>query len=313
MVRNATTTGGTGLQKSQMTQLQSMGFDAEQARKALTTCAWDVNRALDHLISTASLTDAREMDADGELPVVSLKVLPVVPVSEDEHVSGLGAESVMVTPISSPRSSNPTEEVSTAEPLCRTSASSIATSTSPRDGACDAEEFTPAPSVLRLGKTPPLDSITLASLEMMWAAERKQVMHVAFTWSGELTVSSPLAVEAGTFVVVWPQSRVDHGWVYAEHLSGNGQAGWLPCSVLQPLLPENEKYMRAAKGANPTHDAQLYFEAGSFLRINTSSCTNEGWVFGGLVDDAQHDAASGQCCTGGIARTGWLSMDSLEC
>lgn len=294
--------------------LLAMGFGDEQARTALAKSAWDVNRALDYLVSQASMPDQEVNLSEQNIS----NVLDDVPIQLLHDSSATSSKCMLVefAEETSPRSSNQAE-LSTSEPTLHSSSNAGTVSSSPRDEELPtAGEVACVPSAVPAPcpeQVCPVDSTTVAAWDVLWAESGKRLMHVATTWQGEPHVSSSLAVRAGDFVAAWPQSCMAHGWVYAEDLSGIGAAGWLPCGVLQHVLPGHEKFMRTSRGAQPTDSNQLYFEAGAFLRINTQSFTKAGWVFGSFVEaQDRRKAGTGQHLTGDDVQTGWIPTACLE-
>jgi hypothetical protein len=350
-----------------MSQLQDMGFEGEVARRALAKCAWDVNKALDYLVSGAAFEEDLAAERAPEVSAASRSKPPpddvgaqglggwsvkrqakdasdvrsgkhaAPPVcdlpfdggpdrwtveavdapafasgkyAEPGHcdlqidgglASGIAEELLRESPSSSTRSIHQTEEPSTADPL-----TSPPSSRSDIDwNACSEPalpEFAP-PSQLYEQIQLIEDIASQAALDIEQAAANKKVMRAATSWYGEEgePSSSLLVVEAGELVATWPNSRSEHGWIYADSLSRKDHAGWLPIFVLQPLLAAHEKFM-CAKTANET---PFHFDAGSLLRVVTTSRTQEGLVFAAFVEP-------GQQCTDNAAPTGWIPVASLE-
>eukprot|EP00427_Karlodinium_veneficum_P029457 CAMPEP_0169209492 /NCGR_PEP_ID=MMETSP1016-20121227/14698_1 /TAXON_ID=342587 /ORGANISM="Karlodinium micrum, Strain CCMP2283" /LENGTH=321 /DNA_ID=CAMNT_0009286945 /DNA_START=19 /DNA_END=985 /DNA_ORIENTATION=+ len=284
--------------KSQMSQLQDMGFEGEVARRALAKCAWDVNKALDYLVSQACVSDDDKIE---EEVVAERTAEPSISSSEVNATSRRNPpdEPAKGTPISSPRSMQQTEEPTTIDQL-----TSPRSSCSDRDwnGSIHVAELAAQEYWERARPSQHLDDMfRQAARDVELAQAGKKLMCVGETWLGESGESSTLSVDAGDYVAVWLHSESEHGWIYAEHETRR-QAGWLPLFALQPLLASQEKFMRA-KTAN---DMSFSFEAGSYLRVLTTSRSQDGLVFGVLVEPV------GQCTgAAGQAPSGWIPMTSL--
>jgi len=325
---------------SHITTLKAMGFSEEVSRKALATSVWDVNKALDMLLTKGAVGEGL---AEPSLPSgsSSSEVWPEIPkgtstgrakagkpdpaASRSMTISDLADNSTTASApsvASSPR----TSEKADRSPKARIESESPDNLAS-QDTCEDVDEQSGSAETSRacledLASTDVADraevretcrqSTEAEATEAVDApAPRKRILQVLQDWHAEADV---LGVKAGDFLKVWIDSESEHGWIFAEKvLTTDRQAGWLP-SFLCPQLPDNKRWLLAIESAEAVHSTQLRVEEGHVLQVLVESRTPEGWVYaedhGMSLAGKRHDAVdapgSGRC------QAGWVPDRCLQ-
>jgi len=223
-----------------ITQLKEMGFAEEQARQALTECVWDVNKALDLLVTRAASAEISVSAGAALDREVSAKDEPKLGDEPSEAIRPDSENSTSASAASSPRSSWQSFSGSPQQVAAPEREESSPTSCKPSQ-----EELKPIRRVCRF-----------------WGA------------AGE----AQLRVDRGDFVRVWPSSETEQGWIYAEDPSDKPLAGWLPAVVLEAAAAE-QCWMMAQKTAPAIHASQLSVEEGEILKVSPGTRTAEGWTY----------------------------------
>jgi len=357
---------------SQIAQLREMGFAEKQARDALAECVWDVNKALDLLVTRAAANAVSTESAkpksprldnpfprSGENKVVAwprpakaerstssnsdrgdLENSTTASTASSPRSPGLSSESVMHLPqerasapvlsntaaaddtvhllkkdaatgstASSPRSSGQSEKSSTdmsqhiassPVPSGTAAADDIlhfqreVSDTSMTDAATARVCGSTCASICNSTETPAAETADLECIEADAAPPpRKQLRQVLQPWGSE---GAEFAAREGNLVRVWADSETPHGWIYAEELDDGSRAGWLPSCVLEPLL-SHEQWMMVHKTMDAIHETQLSVREKSWLKVNVTSRTEEGWAYAEV-------ACSGQA--------GWVPVCCLD-
>lgn len=268
-----------------------MGFKEEQVKRALAECVWDVNKALDLLMSrgaaqaqlaedlesltTNSTSGAERLESQD---CISKGLVPAsAGCHEAAHIDS-GAKladsenSTSASVASSPRSS-------------RQSASG-----SPQQNSSQGDEEEASSPCKGTSKEP-----------------ERPLRLVSGSW--EHAEHGQLSVRKGDFVRVWTSSETELGWIYAEEPCCSAIGGWLPTSVLTPSSKE-VRWTVVQKTLPAIHQTQLSIQEGDILEVGLASISEAGWIF------AKRLARSSQWTTGTEVshespQAGWVPTSSL--
>eukprot|EP00440_Ansanella_granifera_P009646 gb/GFBE01010450.1/.p1 GENE.gb/GFBE01010450.1/~~gb/GFBE01010450.1/.p1 ORF type:complete len:358 (+),score=54.65 gb/GFBE01010450.1/:1-1074(+) len=276
---------------SNIAQLKEMGFGEEQARQALKECTWDVNKALDLLVTRAAAGGAVQAEGaereDSSAREVSVRSLPA-------------------------QSSKDLERAAHAESGTRLADSenstTASTASSPR-GSWRSSAGSPQQAEASQGREAESPSSCMAVSKSQDKDLRKPIRRVCRSWNSQ--EEAHFRAGEGDFVRVWPRTETELGWIYAEHPSDDAVSGWLPVIVLEALSAE-ECWMMVQKTMAASFDGQLSVKDGEFLKVMPSSRTEQGWAY------AARAAHPGQCVdvagVGSMESTqaGWVPVCSLR-
>jgi len=142
-------------------------------------------------------------------------------------------------------------------------------------------------------------------------SRQKRAERVERAWTAEGT---QLDVKEGDFVLIWPGSLTEHGWIYAEAASDCHLAGWLPDCVLQKL-PSHQRWMRASGTMEAVHETQLGLVEGSWFKVSVETRTPEGWAYAetmGPNESASHNSGDAPGAVQNCSQAGWVPVCGLE-
>lgn len=256
---------GPGGTNPAIVQLKEMGFTEDVAKQALAACRWDVNKALDDLLTgrfVPRCDDSAVADSGAKTAAMPAAV-------------GAGLPSASASTVSSPRSSSQAEKGTFAS--VEASAQDLNNVQSPNSPLSSelsgASELAQAESAAA-GNS--LDEDSEAA-----PVSKKSLERVAIDWPTE--TAGRLSVAAGEFVLTWIDTRTDIGWIYAERLdlekSGSRLDGWIAVKALEPALPKGQRWMAVLQEPRSEHDTQLSVTAGAVVKVNVETQTPEGWVY----------------------------------
>jgi len=286
-------------------QLKMMGFSEAAAKQALVTHAWDVNKALDGLLAQGALS-SNVSDAGTTLTVDPAAVAEVTFnndrtdtsttgfVEEKEDMLEDSASTLDVSSGTSPRSSS--EHHHDAKHTHHEAASSSESSHDDevllrvQEPVSDAAGTSgPRPAQVQ-GSTPDAAQGAVGTASPVCQEEtcaappavpRKEVFRVQLSWLHESS-SDILRVEEGDFVLVWPHTKTDNGWIFSEKLGEeSGRGGWLPSTVLQEP-PCGRQWMCATRAW--TSENQMEVQEGGVFSLYANSRTELGWVYAEVAD-----------------------------
>jgi len=261
---------------SNIAQLKEMGFGEEEARQALTECVWDVNKALDLLVTRAAAASSDERACNKDASVAACASGLQVPGPAVFHSVKTGDAATRATD-----SENSTTASAASSP--RSSWRSVSGGSPQQVESHQAHEASPP---LHLKEAP-----------------QKPIRRVSHPWGSQ--EEAHLRAEQGSFVRVWPSTETELGWIYAEDRLDPTVSGWLPVAVLDPLS-RDECWMVAEKTMAAVHDSQLSVKEGDLLKVQPSSRTEEGWVYAsGLCDSTGAGASTVS------TQAGWVPVCSL--
>jgi len=230
-------------------QLKEMGFSDEVARKVLTECAWDVNKAIDRLLLTG--VPDTEGDTGG-----SDKGAEKEKIAEDEDTGANG------------KAFFPEKE---------TVQETEATESPPENGGA------PLPAEATEAASSGASQEPAQTEVVQQPAPTKRLERVTKPWTAGDT--SQLGVVEDEFVYVWAETGTENGWIHAELASNQAKVGWLPQCILREL-PEGQRWMRAKTKWQARDDTQCSVEVGEFCLVWVSSLTKEGWTYVECQDSA---------------------------
>lgn len=303
---------------SRITQLKEMGFSEEVARRVLSECVWDVNKAIDRLLTSDEFTmDNSGVNdrIDGPETQVSPPMMPAVAEDVEGIPPAVVGSSCPVATCSSPSTPAPplvpspdnsprgtganlgVDVADTCEPASgndgRASPSANASSTFPVSLVEEPVEVDLVPNDSdSIGSIP-----TTVPAHKSGAPPRKRIERVQTKWNA--VDPSQMSVSESEFVNVWIGTATDNGWIHAERRSGDAQAGWLPLCVLHQL-PDNQRWMCTRDKWQAMDESQCDVEEGTTLVVWVNSKTSEGWTYVEVQ----------QC--GGIMQPGWLPVFCLD-
>eukprot|EP00933_Yihiella_yeosuensis_P080374 TRINITY_DN93783_c0_g1_i1.p1 TRINITY_DN93783_c0_g1~~TRINITY_DN93783_c0_g1_i1.p1 ORF type:complete len:367 (+),score=83.55 TRINITY_DN93783_c0_g1_i1:114-1214(+) len=282
---------------SQVAHLKEMGFGEDEARQALAECVWDVNKALDLLVTRAAaaaetstnsklvgeeVADGADRDRTEEQESAALRTQVAEGSSWASQNKGSVACQEPSAELASSRqqdSENSTTASATSSPRSRMESSTNSphqiTPDRQRDQVSEAEK--------------------VEETQETASSSRNLLRRVCQSWSmAEATIS----VEVNDFVRVWSGSETELGWVYVEDPFDSTRAGWLPHVVLEAETP-HQTWMLATKTMEAVHSTQLSSRKGTFLKVYASSKTEDGWTYAEQPGDADTSAEAGwvpTCC-----------------
>lgn len=285
--------------KGNISQLQEMGFTEAAAQKALAACVWDVNQALDWLVSRAGCIEDLDVPQVGTACAreVSPTKLPgrtdalAWPVSRgfagSAVVSDSNENSTTASAVSSPRSFGAVD-----------GAWAVRRQAVPEDVSPPVSEASPA-----------LEEVSEALVELSETPNRR-LERVQCVWAWGANMEVQFSVKRGQFVQVWAGSATEHGWVFAEDL--DGEQGWIPQGALAQL--NGQRWMRVVQNMEAVHATQLTVRSGDMLRVHVDSRTEEGWVYAEVdAMDAEekqgNDASETAQCN---LEAGWVPLFCFE-
>ena len=102
-----------------------------------------------------------------------------------------------------------------------------------------------------------------------------------------------LSAEVDEFVCIWPQSKTELGWIYAEDPLDATRAGWMPCAAIEKLEEPGHAWLLVQKSMPAVHSNQLDVEVGEILKVNLPSRTPEGWAYAEKLTQSSKTAAAG--------------------
>jgi len=311
---------------SRVAHLREMGFSDAVARKVLAECAWDVNAAIDKLLTGGIAMEEEEPPPPPPPPAPVPAPAPAVP-----EVATPVAASVKIEEAHAESPEKAPHETSAEEASPAQANGGFAMAASDRaasDAPAGAVARTPSPAPA----APPLPSVSspkkqqTSSTVAEAAAEatsipatndvqdadantspaefvvdpsqpppRKRIERANSAWSAE--DMSQLAVAEKEFVHVWCETETNNGWIYAEACEDLGRVGWLPVRVLQPL-PEGRRWMQAIQAWQGSEEAMLSVSANGIVNVWVQTRTDAGWAY------AESDSD-------GELKGGWLPVFTL--
>eukprot|EP00448_Togula_jolla_P001718 CAMPEP_0170607260 /NCGR_PEP_ID=MMETSP0224-20130122/20957_1 /TAXON_ID=285029 /ORGANISM="Togula jolla, Strain CCCM 725" /LENGTH=585 /DNA_ID=CAMNT_0010932409 /DNA_START=51 /DNA_END=1808 /DNA_ORIENTATION=- len=317
---------------SRIRQLTEMGFSEEVAKRVLSECVWDVNQAIDRLLTDESLS-AEPPVGGGSSTSVAASPADDLDVAEAAP-TGPSASLPPEAPPASQKDTGAGSGSLTESPPSTTSPAIGAVGDAGCGGA-GGNSLSPSPAVSQEKQSPELQaqpgtgellSADGGSKEMaeqkpvQWelggsdvhevsAREatssaapspqfRKRIERVLGAWSAE--DSSQISVAENEFVNIWVDTGTDHGWIHAERRSGDAQVGWLPASLLQKL-PDTQRWMITKQKWQAMDETQSNVEEGTMVIVWIMSRTPEGWTYAEVETEK-----------GGPMQPGWLPDFCLE-
>lgn len=342
--RNAARRHGCGILSlaeagSRCAQLQAMGFDEKAARDALTAHTWDVNKALDWLLTCEPQVSEMGGSASGSAPtVLALHATAEHPLSAESLVERTDNSLIAdVVPNDFPEEpclpkSSCTEATDARAEHSLTAEEALeerlrfapeATSAIADEGAFlrsvlandarDSQMF--AESKETLLKVNDVEN-AFPSMNVCDASESSAQMPVCDAGAAMKTAPckqlmsvrcmcpgdascNMLGVEQESFVCVWTETKTDNGWVHAEACDG-GAAGWLPITALEEA-PVGYRWAVAVRPWEATDELQMGVAEGSILLVNVDSRTGHGWFY---AEAANSDVR--QEAVGDMHAAGWV-------
>lgn len=285
---------------SRIAQLKEMGFSGPVAKRVLSECAWDVNAAIDQLLSSGVMPEEEE---EGQRPGgADAAAEEAAPATEASRAQ---------PPTDGPPAAAPQAEVAAAGTQAGQADAGHGAVSASSDGPDAANGSRPdaqpvAASDAVLPSTGGDAGSELAKIHAEGPpadggegkpSVRKRIERVEQAWVGN--DGSQLSVVEGQFVDVWVGTGTDNGWIHAEaHTGDPPQAGWLPTCVLKKL-PEGQRWLRASKAWQAMDESQCSIAEGDMVVVWVSSRTTEGWTYAETEQD-------------GKMKPGWLPVFSLE-
>lgn len=266
-----------------------MGFGEADARSSLAAHGWEVNAALDALLTGAFPTGAdAETERSSDTGASTDIATEAVASSADAETAscsdlGGGSEAANVSIGSIPASLG---DDGVPE---RTAASSavvdlpVAAAESKEAQVVEASSAAPADATAQAGREEGASAQSTAQprpLEPVAEAEaapepRKELMRVSSSWTEE-SASGQLGLQKDALVSAWVDTRADNGWIYAEDLT-SVQGGWVPTTCLESA-PAGHQFMRAVQGCRAGAAGELCVELGAAFQVHVESRTSLGWV-----------------------------------
>lgn len=301
---------------SRTTQLQEMGFSMSAAGSALEVCEWDVNKALDTLLthkvptnSPAKIETTPQQYRVGHKQILSLEqqqfeITSRRSLASDSTSASSGSSpelTMLITPHKEPGlpplqmlhvpAFPPVAVANAMLPVARLlSTLPIATSLSAPVETLASQTLNPVALSATAGESP------------VSVVPKRRLAKVEHTWKCDPECSATqLSIEKDTFVFVWSDSMSSAGWIYAESLICSSRAGWLPASMLQQL-PPNKRWKRVSKRCEAFHPTQVPVEMGNMILVDVSQAPmGDGWVHAEQVDTATgHGAGVLPCISGWV-------------
>mmetsp|Transcript_109103 Transcript_109103/g.307583 ORF Transcript_109103/g.307583 Transcript_109103/m.307583 type:complete len:562 (+) Transcript_109103:57-1742(+) len=285
--------GGWGMGKeppgsgNRIKQLTEMGFSEEVAKRVLSECVWDVNKAIDRLLTDETLladsfSGAQDVGVFAATQGEQAQVLESASEQAHRGASALPADDSHHHPWP--------DEVSAALPAVE-SAGVVADD-------LGAEEEVPSSIIVNPGHATVETNVVAPTAAGAWApSPKKRIERVVRSWEAE--DQSQLSVVEHEFVNVWVDTGTDHGWIHAERRSGDAEIGWLPVCVLQPM-PEKQRWMSTRQTWQGKDESQCNIDEGAVVVVWISTRTPQGWTYVEVEDGT------------GNMRPGWLPVFCLE-
>jgi hypothetical protein len=304
---------------SRSKQLEEMGFTACDAKQALIYCAWDVNKALDHLFThgapaleknATTPTKNRPSTAcdstsasGGSTPRLRIHTPPQQALSSDASTASLCIQPDVgrdpVLPPGLAMALPPGLDMPPQVTACSTITTPAA---SPLSAAMPLLPVAAPACGLAAASVAPLTNAVSV-------VPKRHYAKVKHTWECEENCSqSQLSVEENEFIHVWVGSTTESGWTYGESLICCSRAGWLPESMLQKL-PPNKFWMRISTScrASASCPTQLSVESGSMVSVDIMRGPVNGYVY---VEDLS--SATGRRVSGVHGVAGWVPIQCIE-
>jgi len=311
---------------SRVAQLKAMGFSEAVAKRVLSECAWDVNAAIDRLLTSGAPEEEEQPPPPAPAPI-KIDEAHAQPPSPETRAA-LEVEVTSELDIDAARANGRTDP--SGAPGGAADSNNAETS-APAVEPAGATQAAPAPTQLEVASDPaPAEPSALASVAEPVLSEqapaeaaaevvdckdtsaqvadvavpgadaaagpRKRIERVAQTWSAE--DPSQLSVTESEFVSVWVGTDTENGWIHAEGHDDPARVGWLPVCVLK-TLPDGHRWMRAEQAWKAIDESQCSLGASSMAIVWVGSRTAEGWTY---AEVEQQD---------GETKTGWLPVFCL--
>jgi len=298
---------------SRTTQLQDMGFSMSAAGSALEVCEWDVNKALDTLLTHKVPTNApakiqttpqQHRDRQKQIVCLDSNITSRRSLASDSTSASSGSSpelTMLMTPDQEPGlppwqmlhvpAFPQVAAVNAMPPVARL------LSTLPSANLLSAPVGTLASQTLN-----PVAVSAVAGESPVSVVPKRRLAKVEHAWQCEPECSATqMSIEKDTFVFVWSDSMSSAGWIYAESLICSSRAGWLPASMLQQL-PPNKRWKRVSKHCEAFHPTQVPVEMGNMILVDVSQAPmGDGWVHAEQVDTATgHGAGVLPCISGWV-------------
>jgi len=271
---------------SRVAQLREMGFSDAVAKKVLSECAWDVNAAIDRLLTSGVAMEEEEDEVEEPAPppaapTITEAATPVANIKIDEaHAespgeaaeANAGEERVQAngTPVANGPSPSHAAEVRTPSPA----PVSPPLPASPKKQP--SREASPSPEPMTAADAAELKAAAQEVVATSTPQPRKRIERVSQFWAA--SESSQMSVREKEFVQVWSSTETANGWVYGESCDEPGRVGWLPVWVLQKL-PDGQRWMRAIQDWTGAEDPMVSVKGDSMVIVWTMTRTPEGWSY----------------------------------
>lgn len=132
------------------------------------------------------------------------------------------------------------------------------------------------------------------------AAVAKPLYRVREAWVQD-AASDQLGCEEGSFVEIWPQTKTEHGWVYASRVKDSA-GGWIPTTILEEPAA-GRRWATAVRAWQSEDPGQVVMVEGGLYSIYLDSRTDLGWVFVEVEDGARGSCAPKAPAS---AEAGWV-------
>jgi len=292
---------------SHITQLKEMGFSERVAKKVLSECVWDVNKAIDRLLA-----------GEG--------------VDEDEDLMGTNSQSSDTFQSSQPKEQESVQRPSSSAELAQDAAAATPAAAAPAPAAADAPaaatdapsqvEVPSAPAAVESGKavvaetpSPPAEtSVTVA--EGMPATGTKDATSNSSTPAKDLSARETLAVAPEETPELLSQDGMS-----PEDTFNNALTGGAPTTSVQVA----KKRLERVSGEWKAEDAsQLTVQENDFVLVWTDTESDNGWIHAEMTDPATGNAKLGwmpACHLKKLpdghswmrVKQSWSSMDESQC
>ncbi|CAE8709723.1 unnamed protein product [Polarella glacialis] len=253
-----------------ISQLKEMGFSDEVSRRVLAECAWDVNKAIDHLLlHGGDLAEpeggpSEEVEAEAEAPdAPEMQSTAGLPSAEKGSGKG-GSNGVGHRGPAAHEQEEAKEQVGR-----RTWAGAVA-------GSSRSSEPAASPQPERASPSPAEVEVEPEEAEAVEPPAPKRLERVMQTWTAD--DPSQLSIVEDQFVNVWTETGTDNGWIHAEIVGNEERVGWVPTIVLQKL-PEGQRWMAASQNWEALDASQCSATEGDMVVVWISSLTKEGWTY----------------------------------
>lgn len=299
-------------------QLQNMGFNEADARSALAAHKWEVNAALDGLLTGAfsSGADAETASSSDTGASTDVPRSEACPAGADVETasspagscfsSDAGASTGEAANVSMSSSLVSSVDVGTPAPQSFSDASVSDVSSAQVESnevvQIDDAALDQGPRVVQADREEDASVLNPVRTEVpveVAPAPQKELMKVTASWN-EDDSSDKLGVQKDTLVFAWIDTKSENGWIYAE-LIDNSQAGWLPSVVLESA-PQGQRYMTAIYSCQgSSSDSELSLEVGCTYQVHVESRTPLGWAYAQVLfgTNPQQEATS-------VVQEGWV-------